>query len=112
MAFFRLIRLPNLVIVALTQYLLNYQILQPALVREGITPVLDFEHFSVFVLVTVLITAGGYIINDISDFRIDMLNKPDRVIVHKIISIQTAYWLYFVVNLIGFILSLFLAYHV
>lgn len=111
MAFFKLIRLPNLVIVALTQYLLNYRIIQPALSRKGIPPIFDFEHFSLFVLITVLITAGGYIINDISDFRIDMVNRPGKVIIHKKISIQTAFWLYFVVNLIGYILALFVAYY-
>lgn len=112
MALIKLIRLPNLVIVALTQYLLNYRIIQPGLARYHIDPLLDVNHFLTFMLVTVLITAGGYIINDITDFKADLINRPDRVIIHKKVSIQTAFWLYFVVNLVGFILALFLAYYV
>lgn len=110
MAFFRLVRFPNLVIVALTQYLLFYRIIVPALDREHIPTALDFDEFSLFIFVTVLITAGGYIINDLVDLRIDRINKPDRVIIGKRIAHSTAYWLYFCINLTGFFLATYLAF--
>ena len=44
--FFRLIRFSNLIIVALTQYLLQYYILLPELKKLNLTPLLpDFEFF-------------------------------------------------------------------
>lgn len=112
MSFLRLIRFPNLVIVALTQFLLYYQIFLPALHREDIQPALDIVLFILFSLVTVLITAAGYIINDIIDLEIDLLNKPQKVIISRKISHQTAYWLYFCLNITGFILALAIALQV
>lgn len=112
MSLLRLIRFPNLIIVALTQYLLFEQIISPTLQQQQIEPALDATQFLLFVLVTVLITAGGYIINDIVDLKIDQINKPDKVIVGKKIAHSTAYWLYFCINLLGFILAVFLAFDV
>lgn len=110
MALLRLIRLPNLFIVALTQWLLYQRIILPALAAQKILPTLPPDQFYLFIIITVLMTAGGYIINDIVDIKIDLLNKPERVIIGKRISIGTAYWLYFCLNLLGFLLSLYLAF--
>ncbi|MBK7870464.1 MAG: geranylgeranylglycerol-phosphate geranylgeranyltransferase [Saprospiraceae bacterium] len=110
MSLLRLIRLPNLLIVALTQYLLYYKIILSALQKNNIIPALEYHEFALLVFITILITAGGYIINDIVDLRIDRINKPNRVIIGKYIAHQTAYWLYFCINIFGFILSMFLAY--
>ncbi|MDX1939010.1 MAG: geranylgeranylglycerol-phosphate geranylgeranyltransferase [Saprospiraceae bacterium] len=110
MSLFRLIRLPNLIIVALTQYLLYYKIILPILQKNAINPALQAQEFSLLVIITVLITAGGYIINDIIDLRIDRINKPERVIIGKYVAHQTAYWLYFCINISGFFMSIFLAF--
>ena len=59
----RLVRFPNLVIVVLTQYLLQYAILMPTIHRLGMQPVLPHFPFFLLVLSTVLIAAGGYIVN-------------------------------------------------
>jgi 4-hydroxybenzoate polyprenyltransferase len=112
MALLRLIRFPNLLIVALMQGLLFARIILPPLQTQELSPALNSFHFSLLALVTVIITAGGYIINDIADFRIDMVNRPERVVVHKHIPVETAYWLYFSLNLSGFVLSLYLAFYV
>ena len=80
-ALLRLVRFPNLVIVALTQYLLYYGLLLPAFRQYSLEPALDGEHFSLLVAVTLLISAGGYVINDIVDFRIDLINRPDKVVI-------------------------------
>lgn len=109
-AFLRLIRLPNLLIVALTQYLLYSQIITPVLQQNKIPPALDFQLFSLLILVTTLITAGGYIVNDIVDLRIDRINKPHKVIISRRIPHQTAYWLYFCINIGGFFLATYLAF--
>jgi len=112
MAILRLIRFPNLIIVVLTQYLLQYCVLIPTLEKAKLSPILDHFHFGLLVLSTLMIAAGGYIINDIVDYKIDLINKPDRVIINKNISIKPARILYHSNNLIGLLISLYLAYHV
>lgn len=63
-------------------------------------------------LVTVCITAGGYIVNDIVDVRTDQINRPGRVIIGKQLSNQTvAYWLYFMFQIVV-MLWLYLVFYV
>lgn len=112
MTLLRLIRLPNLIIVALTQAILYFHLLFPYLQHYQIPSVFQFSSFVLFSFVTVVISAAGYIINDITDVRVDLINKPDRVVINKSISLQTGYWLYFCACLIGYATSLFLAFEV
>lgn len=109
----RLIRFPNLVIVALTQYLLQYAILIPEITKLGMLPVLPAFHFFLLVISTVLIAAGGYVVNDIEDMEIDEQNKPEhKRIVGRVYSLKTAWWIYGFCTVIGFIISLYLAFYV
>ncbi len=110
MAFLKLIRFPNLLIVALTQGLLYFQILLPIYSRNQIRPALDPLLFGLLAGVTLLLTAGGYIINDIEDEETDLVNRKDRVIVGRKISRQVAYWLYGLTGISGFLLALFIAF--
>jgi 4-hydroxybenzoate polyprenyltransferase len=112
MSFLKLIRFPNLIIVVLTQYLLQYLILVPAFESAGVSPLLDHFHFSILVLSTVLIAAGGYIINDLEDYEIDLLNKPTKVIINQYISAKNAWKIYEGVSIFGLLISLYLAFYV
>jgi 4-hydroxybenzoate polyprenyltransferase len=108
----RLVRFPNLVIVALTQYLLFYFLLLPAFHKAQLLPLLDHFHFFLLVLDTMLIAAGGYVINDYYDQEIDLRNKPDKRIVGIKLSGRAALWLYASILLSGATLALYLAIHV
>jgi len=110
--FLKLIRFPNLIIVVLTQYLLQYLILIPAFEKGGLSPLLDHFHFFLLVLSTLIIAAGGYIINDLEDYEIDLLNKPEKVIINKFISAKNARQLYWGISIFGFLISLYLAFYV
>lgn len=112
MPFLKLVRFPNLIIVVLTQYLLQYLILIPAFESVGLSPLLDRFHFSILVFSTVLIAAGGYIINDLEDYEIDLLNKPEKVIINQFISEKNAWNLYWGISIFGFLISLYLAFYV
>jgi 4-hydroxybenzoate polyprenyltransferase len=65
--------------------------------------------YALLVLSTVLIAAGGYVINDIFDQDTDHENKPKEVIIGKSISESMAYNIYVALNItgvgIGFYLS-------
>ncbi|MEO0337913.1 MAG: UbiA family prenyltransferase, partial [Bacteroidota bacterium] len=74
-------------------------------------PVLDLFLFSQLVLVTIIITANGYIINDLLDQKSDAINKPEGSLVGQIISEKNVNWLYFSLLTFGFLVSVSLALH-
>jgi 4-hydroxybenzoate polyprenyltransferase len=88
------LRFPNLIIVALTQYLMRYCTLY--LFTDS--PVFSDFDFLIMVLATVIVAAGGYVINDIYDYPIDVINKPKKTFINNLISERNAYWLYISMN--------------
>ena len=80
LAFIRLLRLPNLVIVFLTQYIPYWFALRPAILRAGGIPVLTERTFGHIAAATILTTLAGYLLNDYYDRDMDAVNKPNRVI--------------------------------
>ncbi len=112
MPYLQLIRPPNLIIVAITQFLIQYLVLVPAFQEVGITSALDLFHFSLLAFSTVLIAAGGYVINDIIDYEIDVINKPERLIINRLISMRAAYLYYGFLTILGFFISLYLAIYI
>lgn len=111
-AFFKLVRFPNLAIVALTQYLLQYLVLLPALREAELSPILDALHFFLLVLTTVMIAAGGYLINDLLDYESDLINKPEAVFVNRVFPKQMVWGGYVFVTVIGFVIAWQLAIYV
>lgn len=80
--FLKIIRWPNLLIIAFTQILVAVALV------DGITieNVWQDSRFMALVLSTVLIAAGGYLINDYYDIKIDYINRPDRVVAGRFIK--------------------------
>ena len=111
-AFLRLVRWPNLLIVALTMVLMRYAVIEPIISKinvvllkgtgEAIPMELKFQwyDFMLLVLITVFITAGGYIINDYFDIKTDIINKG-RVIVGTKISRREAIMWHSIFNIAG-----------
>ena len=75
-------------------------------------PALDNLYFLLLTLSTVLIAAGGYVINDIQDVGIDLINKPDEIVISREIRIKRAYNLYYLLTLGGLLLGLYVGYRV
>ncbi len=107
MGFLRLIRFPNLIILALAQCLIYYMVVVPLLKTSEFTPSLHTWQFLLIVLSTVLIAAGGYVINDFFDKDIDAANGIGKV--HDF-SGWTMKTLYFVFSIIGIAIGLYLTY--
>ncbi len=78
-------RWPNLVFIALTQFLFVYCIQVPIFEDHNIQAVVKGTNFILLCLSSVLIAAAGYIINDYFDLNIDLVNKPEKMVVAKII---------------------------
>ena len=105
-----MLRLPNLGIIILTQYLLEYGIIRPVLQMQGVGSPLGHLNFFLLVLVTVCIAAGGYIINDHFDVNTDRRNKPGRNALEGMLSVRKALNVYYILNIFAVAAGFYLAY--
>lgn len=108
-ALLRLIRWPNLLIVAASQVLIRHCVLAPLLKQVNMEPQLPESLFILLVVGTVFITAGGYAINDYFDRKLDRVNKPQSLIVGRLINPRhaMAYHLFF--SILGIIAGCWVA---
>lgn len=105
-----LIRWPNLLIVTLSLCFIYFFVISRAL---GINPLSDgMNGLQLFLLVisTVLISIGGYIVNDIFDINSDSINKPGKNIIGIQISVQKAYTWYWVTTISGILAGTIASY--
>lgn len=103
--FLRLIRYPNLLIIILSQYFVAIFLIGPS--AKWFDYLLN-PHLFILSIATVLIAAAGYIINDYYDIKIDIINKPRRVVVGKFLKRRQAMILHTVFNFLGVSIGLFL----
>ena len=121
-AFFKLIRVQNLLIIAVTQYLMRWSIIYPLLIKLSVVSneeVIHFKnfglqfnefYFALLVLSTILITGAGYVINDYFDIKTDVFNHPDNVIVGRKISRRAVMLIHIVMNFTGVALGIFISF--
>ncbi|SDD68579.1 geranylgeranylglycerol-phosphate geranylgeranyltransferase [Niabella drilacis] len=102
-AFFRLVRYPNLIFIALTQAMFQYCIYDP--IYGGQVPRNDLFQFILLVLASVFIAAGGNIINDYFDMNIDRINKPQKMIIGKYINRRWALVWHLLLSVLGIVLT-------
>ncbi len=111
--FVKLIRTINLFFILFTQYVFYHFILLPIYEKQGsLYPNLDSTGLYLIMLASVLIAAGGYIINDYFDVNIDLINKPNRTFIGSIISKRTAIMLHLLFSLIGIIITGYIAFRI
>ncbi len=112
LGFFQLIRYPNLFFVMLTQVLFYFCVIKTQFIKFGIDgPRLTQFDFYLLVLSSVLIAAAGYIINDYFDLNIDKINKPERLIIDKLISRRWAMFFHLFISFIGLLLTAYVSWH-
>jgi 4-hydroxybenzoate polyprenyltransferase len=119
LAFLKLIRWPNLLIMAFTQYMVRHFLLAPFLELQRADEPLslwDMEmamsglDFFLLVLSTVMIGAAGYIINDYFDIRIDEVNRPATNMVGKGIKRRVAMAAHMTLNILGAAIGIWLSW--
>jgi 4-hydroxybenzoate polyprenyltransferase len=94
LAFIRMFRLPNLVIVLLTQAMPYWFVLRPAILEAGGIPVVTERIFALIAAATILTTLAGYILNDYYDRSMDAMNKPRRVVWGRYLPANSALFMY------------------
>lgn len=95
MAFLRLIRIQNILIIALTMWAVRYFIGWDVLHDE------ENLNYFLFILATCLIAAGGNAINDYFDVKADRINKPNELIVTRHIKKRWVIVSHWIVSAIG-----------
>jgi len=103
-SFARLTRIWNLIIIALAQYL-------TAAFLIDFSTILDPKLFILSVS-TIMIAAGGYIINDYYDIKIDLINKPHRVVIGKSITRRYAILFHTLLSFSGVVLGFILSWKI
>ena len=110
MNFLRLIRVKNLIIILITEIIVNYYLIEYFLSINNLAYRMDNVVFLLIAISSILIAAGANIHNDIHDKEIDAKSKPEKPIPSGAISLKTANILLFVFNLVGVILTFTAAY--
>lgn len=111
-SFLKLVRFPQLIILALSQIFLRQFLLKPLIASVGMDLQLSDFYFSLFVISSVLITGAGSVINNYFDLRGDRLNKPDRIVIGKEINRRSAILIHGVLSSIGVILAFIIAWKI
>ncbi len=109
-AFFRLVRWPNLVFIVITQVLFYFSLVQP-LFSKGIYTQFERINFLLLIAASVLIAAAGYIINDYFDLNIDLVNKPEKMVIDKVIKRRWAIVQHIVFSLAGIVISFYIDFN-
>jgi 4-hydroxybenzoate polyprenyltransferase len=103
--FFKLIRYRNLLMIALMQFLFRYTFL----IWQNVPLALNDFQYVLLVLSTILIAAGGYVINDIFDQSTDAENKPHKVFIGNAFTESAGYNIYVALTTSGVALGFYLA---
>ncbi len=116
-AFIKLIRLPNLLIIVATQYAIRYAIIKPFFFKfagdqfiEKVSLKMSDLNFFLLSLSTVMVAAAGYIINDYFDVKVDRVNRPDTILVGKHIKRRVAMGAHIVISSLAILIGVYLAY--
>jgi len=99
---FSVVRGYNIPVIALAQYLSSIFILDKE--RRALDVLLDGNLFLI-VLASTLTIASGYIINNFYDAQKDLINRPKKSMLDRLVSQGTKLQVYFVLNFIVVLLS-------
>ena len=82
----RLVRWSNLLFLAALIWLMEKWVAVPILDKAAFGEQLPWYLLLLIMLATIGIAAGGYVINDYFDVKIDRINRPDEVVVTRSVS--------------------------
>lgn len=97
----RLIRWQNLLFLAILMFVMERWVAVPVLGTYGFPEQLTWWLMLLLTAGVLLIAAGGYVINDYFDVKIDRINRPERLIVTQSISKEQTMLLFQVLTALG-----------
>jgi 4-hydroxybenzoate polyprenyltransferase len=104
LALIRLTRFWNLVIIGMAQYFTACFLIDRTLFWDW--------RLLVLAISTAIIAAAGYIINDYYDIKIDLINKPDRVVIGKGITRRYALFFHTALSFTGIVFGFLVGFRI
>lgn len=106
----QLIRWSNLFFLGALIYVMEKWVVVPILDDVAFGEQLPWYIVLLIAVATILIAAGGYVINDYFDIKIDRINRPDQLIVSQHISKENAMRLSISLSGVGMVCGLVVAW--
>ncbi|WP_158209521.1 geranylgeranylglycerol-phosphate geranylgeranyltransferase [Myroides phaeus] len=106
---FSVVRGYNIFIIVMAQYLASIFIFAPQ--KRALDVVLDWRLFLI-IFASSLAIAGGYIINNFYDAEKDLINRPAKSMLDKLVSQATKLRVYFALNFLSVLIVLPVSFHV
>ena len=104
---FSIVRGYNILVIVLAQYLTSIYILAPSL---PLKKVLFDLNLLMLVLASATAIAGGYIINNFYDSEKDLINRPIKTQLDKLVSQRTKLTTYFILNFLSVIFASYVSF--
>ena len=100
-SYLQLLRIGNLAFLAILLYVMEKWVVVPLLHLEKFPEQMPWWILVLLILSTICIAAGGYVINDYFDVKIDRINRPDDMVVTRVISREGAMRWFYVLTAVG-----------
>ncbi len=107
LSLFSVVRGYNILVIIIAQYLTSIFILAPH--RQLRKVILDPNLF-VIILASAGVIASGYIINSFYDNEKDLINRPQKTLLDRLVSQQTKLTVYFILNFLSVILASYVSF--
>jgi len=91
---------------------MRWSIIKPILTAYNFELQFSELNFFFLVMATVLLTAAGYVINDYFDAKTDMVNRPDTVIVGRVLNRRWAILWHVILNIVGIGLGAYISFYI
>lgn len=104
---FSVVRGYNIPVIILAQYLAAIFILSTDI--RALDVLLDFNLF-VIVFASAITIASGYIINSFYDSKKDLINKPNKTMLDRLVSQKTKLQVYFGLNFLVFLMAMLVSW--
>lgn len=107
LSLFSVIRGYNVLVIALAQYLTSLYILAP---DSSVTAILFDLYLFCIVAASAIAIASGYIINSFYDAEKDLINRPRKTLLDRIVSQRFKLTTYFVLNFVSVIFASYVSF--
>lgn len=108
--YLKLLRVGNLAFLAILLFVMEKWVALPLLQLAQFSEQMPWWVLTLIILATVFVAAGGYVINDYFDVKIDRINRPDDLVVTRHISREGAMRLFQVLTFVGVLMALGVAW--
>lgn len=105
---FSVVRGYNILIIVIAQYLASKYIMAP---KKGFTQIILDRNLLALILASAVAIAAGYIINNFYDAEKDLINRPKKSMLDRLVSQRTKIATYFTLNFISVIIASYVSFN-